>query len=181
MTPQQDVLLTDIRPADRDAVQALLRQHGVTLAEDLSPMAQYALSCPALPTCGLALTEAERMHAEMVDGFDALLAKYGLADRRISVRITGCPNGCARTYAGDIGIVGRMPGFYALYAGGDFEGTRLNFKILEKVPHAAVISSFEPLFAVWASDGAPGEGFGDFCARIGIEGVTGLLEASRAA
>jgi len=181
MTPQQDVLLTDIRPADRDAVQALLRQHGVTLAEDLSPMAQYALSCPALPTCGLALTEAERMHAEIVGGFDALLAKYGLADRRISVRITGCPNGCARTYAGDIGIVGRMPGFYALYAGGDFEGTRLNFKILEKVPHAAVISSFEPLLAAWAREGAAGEGFGDFCARIGIEGVTGLLEASRAA
>jgi len=171
-------LRTDIRPDDRAAVQAVLREHGVALAEDLSPMAQYALSCPALPTCGLALTEAERMHAEMVDGFDALLAKYGLADRRISVRITGCPNGCARTYAGDIGIVGRMPGFYALYAGGDFEGTRLNFKILEKVPHAAVISSFEPLFAVWASDGAPGEGFGDFCARIGLQGVTTVIEAA---
>jgi sulfite reductase (ferredoxin) len=124
-----------------------------------------------LPTCGLALTEAERMHAEMVDGFDALLAKHGLADRRISVRITGCPNGCARTYAGDIGIVGRMPGFYALFVGGDFEGTRLNFKLLEKVPHAAVISSFDPLFAAWAKDGFAGEGFGDFCYRVGMEAL----------
>jgi sulfite reductase (ferredoxin) len=171
LTPQQDVLLTDIAPGDRAKVETVLRRHKVVLAEDLSPMAQYALSCPALPTCGLALTEAERMHAEMVDGFDALLKKHGMADRRISVRITGCPNGCARTYAGDIGIVGRMPGFYALFVGGDFEGTRLNFKLLEKVPHEAVISSFDPLFAVWASDGLAGEGFGDFCHRIGPQAL----------
>ena len=171
MTPQQDVLLTDIAPGDRAKIESVLRRHKVVLAEDLSPMAQYALSCPALPTCGLALTEAERMHAEMVDGFDALLKKHGMAGRRISVRITGCPNGCARTYAGDIGIVGRMPGFYALFVGGDFEGTRLNFKLLEKVPHEAVISSFDPLFAAWAKDGLAGEGFGDFCHRVGPEAL----------
>jgi sulfite reductase (ferredoxin) len=174
LTPQQDVLLTDIRPCHRDRVEAILRQHHVTLAEDLTPMAQYALSCPALPTCGLALTEAERMHPEIVGGFDALLAKHGLAQRRLSVRITGCPNGCARTYAGDIGIVGRMPGFYAIYVGGDFEGTRLSFKLLEKVPHAAVISSFDPLFAAWARDGLTGEGFGDFCFRTGIDALQAL-------
>jgi sulfite reductase (ferredoxin) len=179
LTPQQDILITDIRPADREALTAILRRHGVTLAEQLSPMAQYALSCPALPTCGLALTEAERMHAEMVDGFDALLSKHGLADRRISVRITGCPNGCARTYAGDIGIVGRMPGFYALFVGGDFEGTRLNFKLLEKVPHAAVISSFDPLFAAWAKDGVAGEGFGDFCYRVGAERLLAYAASER--
>jgi sulfite reductase (ferredoxin) len=179
LTPQQDILITDISPAHREALEAVLRRHGVTLAEQLSPMAQYALSCPALPTCGLALTEAERMHAEMVDGFDALLVKHGLADRRISVRITGCPNGCARTYAGDIGIVGRMPGFYALFVGGDFEGTRLNFKLLEKVPHAAVISSFDPLFAAWAKDGGADEGFGDFCHRVGAERLLAYSASQR--
>jgi sulfite reductase (ferredoxin) len=167
MTPQQDVLLTDILPGDRAQVDEVLRRHGVTPAEAMSPLAQFALSCPALPTCGLALTEAERMHGEIVGGFDALLAKHGLAGRRVSVRVTGCPNGCVRTYAGDIGIVGRMPGFYALYVGGDFEGTRLSFKILEKVPHDAVISSFDPWFAAWAKDGLDGEGFGDFCHRRG--------------
>jgi sulfite reductase (ferredoxin) len=171
LTPQQDVLLTDVAPGDRAAIEEVLRAHNVALAEDLSPMAQYALSCPALPTCGLALTEAERIHPEIVGGIDALLAKHGLSNRRISVRITGCPNGCARTYAGDIGIVGRMPGFYAIFVGGDFEGTRLNFKLLEKVPHSAVISSFDPLFAAWASDGLAGEGFGDFCARVGAEAL----------
>jgi sulfite reductase (ferredoxin) len=179
LTPQQDVLLTDVSPGDRAAIEAMLRAHHVALAEDLSLMAQYALSCPALPTCGLALTEAERMHPEIVGGIDALLAKHGLSDRRISVRITGCPNGCARTYAGDIGIVGRMPGFYAIFVGGDFEGTRLNFKLLEKVPHAAVISSFDPLFEAWAANGLAGEGFGDFCARVGAEALLAVGPRAR--
>jgi sulfite reductase (ferredoxin) len=181
MTPQQDVLLTDISAENRARVDALLAEHGVVPAERMSPMARFALSCPALPTCGLALTEAERMHGEMVDGFDALLAHHGLADRRVSVRITGCPNGCARTYAGDIGIVGRMPGFYALYAGGDFEGTRLSFKFLEKVPHAEVISSFDPLFAAWSRDGQSGEGFGDFCHRLGLDALVALMPEKRSA
>jgi sulfite reductase (ferredoxin) len=171
LTPQQDVLLTDIAPADRAPIEAILRKHHVKLAQDMTPMAQYALSCPALPTCGLALTEAERMHEEIVGGIDVLLARHGLSDRRVSVRITGCPNGCARTYAGDIGIVGRMPGFYAIYVGGDFEGTRLSFKLLEKVPHAAVISSFDPLFGAWARDAVEGEGFGDFCYRTGMDAL----------
>jgi sulfite reductase (ferredoxin) len=174
LTPQQDVLITDVAPGDRAALEDVLRRHRVVLAEAMTPMAQYALSCPALPTCGLALTEAERMHGEIVGGIDALLAKHGLSDRRVSVRITGCPNGCARTYAGDIGIVGRMPGFYAIFVGGDFEGTRLNFKLLEKVPHAAVISSFDPLFGAWARDGLGGEGFGDFCYRVGMERLLAL-------
>ena len=91
MTPQQDVILSDIAPAHRPAIDALLAEHHVATAETLSPMAQYALSCPALPTCGLALTEAERMHPEIVGGIDALLALHNLQDRRISVRITGCP------------------------------------------------------------------------------------------
>ncbi len=181
MTPQQDVILSDIAPAHRPAINALLAEHHVATAETLSPMAQYALSCPALPTCGLALTEAERMHPEIVGGIDALLALHNLQDRRISVRITGCPNGCARTYAGDIGIVGRMPGFYAIYVGGDFEGTRLSFKLREKVAHAEVISTFDPLFAAWSASEVSGEGFGDFCNRVGQDTVAGLLPEARSA
>ena len=164
-------ILANVKPADREPITKILAEHGLPVDNQATIIHRNSMVCPALPTCGLALTEAERMHAEMVDGFDALLKKHGMADRRISVRITGCPNGCARTYAGDIGIVGRMPGFYALFVGGDFEGTRLNFKLLEKVPHEAVISSFDPLFAVWASDGLAGEGFGDFCHRIGPQAL----------
>ncbi len=181
LTPQQDILLSDIAPEHRAAIDAVLGEHGVTPAEALSPLARFALSCPALPTCGLALTEAERVHAETVAGFDALLARHGMADRRVSLRITGCPNGCARTYAGDIGIVGRMPGFYAVYVGGDFEGTRLSFKLFEKVAEAEVLSRFDALFAAWAEHGLPQEGFGDFCHRLGAERLAGLLPAARSA
>ncbi len=179
MTPQQDVLLTDIDPANRQAIDTLLAEHGVTPAQAMSPMAQFALSCPALPTCGLALTEAERMHPEIVAGFDALLSRHNLAAQRISIRITGCPNGCARTYAGDIGIVGRMPGFYAIYVGGDFEGTRLSFKLLEKVPHAEVISLFDPLFAAWSA--TQDEGFGNFCTRLGRDALLNLMPQAQSA
>ena len=124
--PSQDIILSEIRREDRDAIEAVLRGHGVRLAEDMLPAERWALACPALPSCGLALTEAERVRDDIVAAIEARLRRYGLERERLSIRITGCPNGCARPYTGDIGIVGRMPGFYALFVGGDFEGTRLN-------------------------------------------------------
>ena len=176
MTPQQDVLLSDARPGDRDAIDAILSEHGVVPASGLTPLARFALACPALPTCGLALHEAERVREPLVRQFDALLAKYGRADRQISLRITGCPNGCARTYTGDIGLVGRMPGHYALYVGGDFEGTRLSFRLLDRVPDARLMPSFEPLIAAWAEQGEGDEGFGDFCDRLGRDRLLALID-----
>jgi sulfite reductase (ferredoxin) len=162
-------------------VERLLRAHGVTLASDASPLARWALACPALPTCGLALTEAERVRAPMVAAIEAQLARYGLGQERISLRITGCPNGCARPYAGDIGIVGRMPGFYALHVGGDFEGTRLSFKLVDKVAEADIAATLAPLFAAFAAERRHGEGFGDFCTRLGPEGARALLAPARQA
>jgi sulfite reductase (ferredoxin) len=114
LMPSQDIILSDIRPRDRDAIEGLLRDHGVRLAEDIAPAERWALACPALPTCSLALTEAERVRDDIVAAIEARLHRYGLARERLSIRITGCPNGCARPYTGDIGIVGRMPGFYSL-------------------------------------------------------------------
>ena len=122
LMPTQDVILRDIDPADRDAIEAVLRANGVRLAEELLPVERWALACPALPSCGLALTEAERVRDEIVGAIAARLRRWGLEGERLSIRITGCPNGCARPYNGDIGIVGRMPGFYSLYVGGDFAG-----------------------------------------------------------
>ena len=103
-----------------------------------------------------------------------MFARHGLADERLSLRITGCPNGCARTYTGDIGLVGRVPGSYAIYVGGDFAGTRLSFKLHERVKEEALEATLAPVIAAFASDRLPQEGFGDFCNRLGAETLLAL-------
>ncbi|HEV2099894.1 MAG TPA: NADPH-dependent assimilatory sulfite reductase hemoprotein subunit [Stellaceae bacterium] len=168
LMPSQDIILSEIRPEDRDPITAILRKHQVRLAEDILPAERWALACPALPTCGLALTEAERVQDDIVAAIQGRLGRYGLEDERLSIRITGCPNGCARPYTGDIGVVGRMPGYYALFVGGDFEGTRLNTALVDKVALDAIGETLDPLFALFAADRDPGEGFGDFCHRMGL-------------
>ena len=178
LMPSQDIILSEIAPADRGAITAILRAHGVRLAEELLPVERWALACPALPSCGLALTEAERVQSDIVGAIAAALRRWGLEQERLSVRITGCPNGCARPYTGDIGIVGRMPGFYSLYVGGDFAGTRLNQPVAERLDIAGVAATLDPLFAMFATSRAPGEGFGDFCHRLG-RGALGEVLAAR--
>jgi sulfite reductase (ferredoxin) len=149
----------------------------VRLAADMLPAERWALACPALPTCGLALTEAERVRDDIVATIEAQLRLYGLERERLSIRITGCPNGCARPYTGDIGIVGRMPGFYALFVGGDFEGTRLNALLADKVPLHGIAEVLDPLFALYAATRIDREGFGDFCYRIGMPALQAALAA----
>jgi sulfite reductase (ferredoxin) len=177
LMPSQDIILSEIRPRDRDAITQILRAHHVRPAEDIAPVERWALACPALPTCGLALTEAERVQGEIVETIAGRLARYGLESERLSIRITGCPNGCARPYSGDIGIVGRMPGYYALFVGGDFAGTRLNMPFADKVPLAGIAAALDPLFALFADRREENEGFGDFCHRLGI---AALQEAAAA-
>ncbi len=179
-TPQQDVLLTNVAAADRPALDALLRGHGVAPNEALTPLSRWTLACTALPFCGLALTEAERVRGSIIADVEAAMARHGLAGERISLRITGCPNGCVRPYAGDIGLVGRIPGQYALFVGGDFAGTRLSFKLLEKVPMIAIGATLDPLFAAFAADRTGDEGFGDFCTRMGLSALLALLPSRQA-
>mgnify|MGYP001271787299 CR=1 FL=1 len=179
LMPSQDIILSEIRPEDREAITALLRDHGIRRAEDLLPAERWALACPALPSCGLALTEAERVQGDIVAGIVARLRRWGLEQERLSIRITGCPNGCARPYSGDIGIVGRIPGFYTLYVGGDFEGTRLNEPIADRLRIGDIAGALDPLFALFAASRAEGEGFGDFCHRIGSAALQEALLAGR--
>lgn len=183
LMPTQDILLADIAEAKKAEIEAELRAAGVDLAEDLLPVQRWAMACPALPTCGLALTEAERVREPLIERIAEVMKRYDLERERLSIRITGCPNGCARPYAGDIGLVGRMPGFYALYVGGDFEGTRLSDRVLEKVAESDVPKTLAPLFADFAANRDGREGFGDYCHRIGAGRVRELigLAASAAA
>jgi sulfite reductase (ferredoxin) len=182
LLPSQDILLSNIAPENRAPIDAALRGHGVIAAGDVTPVRRWSLACPALPTCGLALTEAERIQTPMIDAIEERLANHGLIDERLSIRITGCPNGCARPYAGDVGLVGRMPGFFALYVGGDFEGTRLSFNLLDKLAENAVPDTLETFFALFAGEREAGEGFGDFCHRIGRDALlSALAQAARKA
>jgi len=142
------------------------------------PAERWALACPALPSCGLALTEAERVRDELIGEITARLARWGLASERLSIRITGCPNGCARPYTGDIGIVGRIPGFYSIYVGGDFEGSRLNEVVAERIRLGEVADTLDPLFGLFAGARGSGEGFGNFCHRIGIPALQKRLAGS---
>jgi sulfite reductase (ferredoxin) len=179
LMPSQDIILSGVRPADRAAIEAVLHRHGVRLAEAMLPAERWALACPALPTCGLALTEAERVRDDVVAAIEARLSAHGLAGERLSIRITGCPNGCARPYTGDIGIVGRMPGFYMLFVGGDFAGTRLNAAIADKVALSEIAAMLDPLFALFAAERRADEGFGDFCHRAGMPALRQALADSR--
>ncbi|MBM3600576.1 MAG: NADPH-dependent assimilatory sulfite reductase hemoprotein subunit [Alphaproteobacteria bacterium] len=181
LTPWQDIILADL---DRDAavaVEAALHARGVRLAGDMTPVERWSLACPALPTCGLALTEAERVRQPLMEQIADALAEAGIPDELLSVRITGCPNGCARPYAGDIGIVGRMPGFYALYVGGDFAGTRMNSQLLDKVAMGEIAVTLAPLFRLFAAERIAEEGFGDFCHRVGLNRLRDEVAAARPA
>lgn len=165
LMPTQDLLIADLAIDDRETVDAILKDHGVALPLDIAPVARWAMACPALPSCGLALNEAERIRLPLIDEIEQALARHGLRYERLSVRITGCPNGCARPYAGDIGLVGRTPDSYAIYLGGDFEGTRLNRLVFERIKLTDIAATLEPLFAHFAGTRHPGESFGDFCHR----------------
>lgn len=181
LTPEQDILLSNIADDDRPRVEAVLRAHGVALAEDLPPLALTTLACPALPTCGLALAEAERVRDPFVAAIHGELESRGLGGERLSLRITGCPNGCARPSTAEIGLVGRTPGHYAIYVGGAVEGTRLNDKLLERVPQDAVPPTLGRLFGLWAAERQGREGFGDFAVRVGLDRLKAAAEAAPAA
>jgi sulfite reductase (ferredoxin) len=179
LMPSQDIVLSEIDPADRDAIEARLRAYGVRFGVDMAPAERWALACPALPTCGLALTEAERVRDLLVAEIIEHMTRWGIGQERVSIRITGCPNGCARPYSGDIGIVGRIPGFYSIYVGGDFEGTRLNEVVAERIRLGEVADTLDPLFAIFAAKREGDEGFGDFCHRYGVARLREVIGQAR--
>ncbi len=167
ITPQQDLLLRDLNAADRPEIDRLLQEYGIVREDRISLVQQYSMACPAIPTCGLALSEAERTLPGIVDEFESLLAELGLRDEKIAVRMTGCPNGCVRPYQSDIGIVGRSGDKYTLFVGGHVLGTRLNFMLKDLVPRAEIVPLLAGLLRDFRSARGDGESFGDWCHRLG--------------
>src|SRR5581483_1169574 len=149
LTAQQNILFTDIADEQRPAVEALLRKYGVALVEDVPNALRYSMACPAIPTCGLALADAERALPAVVRRIQATLSELGLENERLSIRMTGCPNGCARPFLGDVGLVGRTPGKYQIYLGGDFQGTLLNRLLADLVPVDQIADRLRPIFQLF--------------------------------
>ncbi len=169
LMPDNNIILYDIDEEDKRNIEFSLRSFNIPLREDITQVRRDFLACVALPTCGKALAEGERASLPLIAELEVLFKRHGVDKERIAVRMTGCPNGCARPYVGDIGIVGRMPGHYALFIGGDYECTRLNTKIFDRVPLEHIKTVLSPIVEIYASERALGEGLGDFCYRYGIE------------
>lgn len=169
LTPQQNLLLANLQPADRPAIEGLLRAYGITSVEDISAVRRHSLACPALPTCGLALSESERVAPALLTELEQALDGLGLAGEEINLRMTGCPNGCARPYVSEIGIVGRSADQYTLFLGGDFDGMRLNQEYADLVPFDQLVPTLTPLLDQWRDQREPGERFGTFCNRVGLD------------
>ena len=181
LTAQQNVILADIEPAQRPRVVELMAEHGIAPVESIPRAIRHAMACPAIPTCGLAVAEAERALPGLVRKLAVLLGELGLGDERISFRMSGCPNGCSRPYLGDVGFVGTTLGKYDVMLGGDFDGTRLNRVFAPNVPITEIPSLLRPLFEAFRSERRPGEGFGDWSDRVGFESLRESAVAQRSA
>jgi sulfite reductase (ferredoxin) len=169
LTAQQNLILADLEPRDRGRVEDVLRAHGIQPLERIAPTIRHAMACPALPTCGLAVAESERVLPGLIRRIEGLVGELGLADERISYRMAGCPNGCSRPYLGDVGFVGTTLGKYDVFLGGDFTGTRLNQVYTRNVPLAEIPELLRGPLLAFRDERGPGEGFGDWCHRVGIE------------
>jgi sulfite reductase (ferredoxin) len=169
LTPQQNLLLTGLSETDHAHVVSTLRAAGVALSEETDTALVHSMACPAYPTCGLAVAESERVLPGLIRRISLVQSGNGLAAQPISYRMTGCPNGCARPYLGDVGLVGTTLGKYDVFLGGDFEGTRLNQLYLHNVPLDEIPDVIAGPLAEYARTRREGEGFGDWCDRMGVD------------
>ena len=174
LTAQQNLILADVEPSACARVDQLLDEHGIPRVESIPRAIRHAMACPAIPTCGLAVAEAERALPGLIRQISELLAELGLQEERISFRMSGCPNGCSRPYLGDVGFVGTTLGKYDVMLAGDFDGTRLNRLYAPNVPIAEIPALLRPIFTEFRSGRKPGEGFGDWVERTGFEALREL-------
>jgi len=165
LTPNQNLIFADLDEDEAKTVQRVLDSFGIEDASKMTWVKRGMMACPALPTCGLALTEAERVMPDVVELLEEEFRAVGLEDRPVTVRMTGCPNGCARPYSADIGFVGHKPGHYDIFLGGRLNGDRLAEHYKENVPQESINDELRPLLEAWRDNGEDGETFGDFYQR----------------
>jgi sulfite reductase (NADPH) hemoprotein beta-component len=171
LTANQNVIIANVAKKDRAEIERIAAEHG--LLAPASGLRRNAMACVALPTCGLALAESERYLPDLVTVLSERLAAHHLSADEIVIRMTGCPNGCARPYLAEIGLVGKGPGRYNLYLGAAFDGSRLSKLYAEDLQHDDIIARLDPLFAAYAAQRRAGEHFGDFVIRAGYVAATG--------
>lgn len=178
LTAHQSILFTDIESKDRSKLEGIIKRNGLPLSEEISTVRRWSIACVALPTCGLAITESERVLPSMMDTFEPVLEELGLEKELFTVRMTGCPNGCARPYNAVIALVGKAKGKYTLFLGGSVLGTRLAYIYKDMVPFDDIVPTLKPVFVAFKAHRQPDENFGDFCNRLGKEKLLELTTAS---
>ncbi|MEI8288448.1 MAG: NADPH-dependent assimilatory sulfite reductase hemoprotein subunit [Verrucomicrobiota bacterium] len=166
LTTNQNVILANVSNSDKAGINAVFDAHKIPVENQTTIWHASSMACPALPTCGLALAESERALPGLIDRLEKIAADLGLGNEEITIRSTGCPNGCARPYAAEIGLVGKAPGRYQVWLGGSAAGTRLNRVWKESLKDADLEKELQPVLARFAKDRADGERFGDWCDRI---------------
>jgi sulfite reductase (ferredoxin) len=171
ITAHQSLLFTDLAITDRERIAGILHEHGVKTSEEISTLRRWSMACVALPTCGLAVAESERVLPGLIDSLEPEVAKLGLAHDAFTLRMTGCPNACARPYNSDIGLVGRTAGKYTIFLGGRLLGDRLNEQYKDVVPFEDLGREITAVLACYKAERKGGETLGDFCHRKGVDGV----------
>jgi sulfite reductase (NADPH) hemoprotein beta-component len=171
ITPNQNIIIANV-PTDKQAeIERIARDAG--LLAPWSGLRRNSMACVALPTCGLALAESERYLPDLITALDQSLVSNGLSADDIVIRMTGCPNGCARPYLAEIGLVGKGPGRYNLYLGAAFDGSRMSKLYMSDLDHDGIVAALDPIFAAYAAKRDKRERFGDFTIRAGFVGRTG--------
>lgn len=175
VSPHQNVILYDINPANQQEIKQILQGYGVKAETEIDPLVRTAMACPALPTCGLAITESERAIPGILERIRHLLNKLGLFQEQFVVRMTGCPNGCARPYVAELGFVGSAPDSYQIWLGGSPNQTRLGKPVIDKLHIDDLEAFLEPILVNFKQNRlSASESFGDFCDRVGLDAIREL-------
>ncbi|GAB1612179.1 sulfite reductase [Mammaliicoccus lentus] len=168
LTPNQNLIIANVDESNKDNIQKIIDEYGITDGEHYTGLRRNSMACVAFPTCGLAMAESERYLPTLINKIEGLLDEAGLNEEEITIRMTGCPNGCARPALAEIAFIGKAPGKYNMYLGGGFAGDRLNKLFKENIGEDEILESLKPILIQYGKEKDEGEHFGDFVIRKDI-------------